>query len=89
MRAMSRKLLLGAISAEAASRYLKERGRELAEAVSLALPETWRYVVILRDGDAIAFFSASDREAVIDMLETVLAQLKAASPARGSASSQG
>lgn len=89
MRAMSRKLMLGAISKEAAVRCLKERGREVAEAVAAALPESWRYVVILRDDDTIAFFSASDREAVIDMLEKVLAQLKlAASSPRGSPSPQ-
>jgi hypothetical protein len=76
MMAISRKLMLGAISKELAAKYLKDRGRELAEAIRGALPEGYFYVLALRDGDDVAYFSDSELDQAIDMLEKVLGQLK-------------
>jgi hypothetical protein len=75
-RMMSRKMLLGSLSKEVAAKFLRERGRELVEAIRSALPESYRYVMILKDGEAIAYFSDESKEDAIRMLEDIFAHLK-------------
>lgn len=75
-RLMSRKLLLGSISRELASKFLKDRGRELSEAIRAGLPEGYGYLLVLRDADGSAFFTDASKEEAIASLEEVLEHLK-------------
>ena len=75
-RAASRKLLLGTISKELAAKVMKDRGRELSEAIRLGLPEGYGYLLILRDESGSAFFTDASKEEAIASLEEVLAHLK-------------
>lgn len=75
-RLMSRKLLLGSISRELANKFLKDRGRELSDAIRAGLPEGYGYLLVLRDEDGSAFFTDATKEEAIASLEEVLEHLK-------------
>lgn len=71
----SKKILLGAINKDLAARLLKEKGRELVGAVRDALPADYEYLVVLKQGGSLAFFTDSSREDAVRMLREVLDEL--------------
>ncbi len=73
---LSGKLLLGAINKDLVAKMLKDKGRELAQAMREALPLNYKFLVVLQDGEQTAFFSDSDRADAIRALKSVLAELE-------------
>lgn len=79
MAAVSKKILLGSIDRARAEKELKERVRDLGEAMSQAVPEGHGYFLVLVDDRGIAsFVSGMEREEAVKHLEQVLARLKGA-----------
>ncbi len=72
----SKKLLIGTINRELASKMMKDRGRDLAGAIRDALPENYRYMVLLQEGPNVAFFTDSERAEAIRSLRQVLQELE-------------
>lgn len=58
-----------------AQALLKQKGRELAEALSQAIPEGNGYVLILTDPQGVVFFTDATKEQAIASLREVLAHL--------------
>lgn len=72
----SKKLLLGTIHKDLAAKMMKEKGRDLAHAIRDALPESYQYLVLLKEGENVAFFTDADRDEAIRALRKTLAQLE-------------
>jgi hypothetical protein len=60
---------------EAAKVMLKEKGRELSDALRLAIPEGHGYLLVLTNPDGVAFFTDATKEQTIATLREVLAHL--------------
>lgn len=73
----SKKVLVGTIKHELASRAVKEKGRDLAQALRGALPASFGYFLLLSEGDGVAFFTDWDRATAIRSLRAVLQRLEA------------
>lgn len=76
----SKKIVLAAVNRDLTARRMKDRARELAMALRDALPTSYEFVVVLKEGDSLAFFSDSDRAGALLALREAIAELEGKAP---------